>query len=378
MHIKNVHIKKYKALEDVDITFQTPEKDKNVMNVVAGVNGSGKSTLLEFILMFLGGKAQIIQNGAQKQTNINIDFDAGSLTLSSFGTINKENFINYWSSLEQGSFNKFKVINYETSTMRRGITRTLDPITVFENLKIVNLDSEIILGISEEFIKKHIINEQMKSSIANPSKRMAQVVQDFNSFFGDVELLSKLETIDTHQKPLFRTVTNELISIEHLSSGEKQLYAKVILLRMLEPEDSIILIDEPDIALHPKWQAEIIKLYKKIGKNNQFIITTHSPFIIAQTDYKDLSFLDYSNGKIGLRQLREPLVDIDINTILKTAMGAEYIPIHQQKLHQEYSSLVKAGKEDTNEAEQIKTKILKYESLNSSFFQNLLFDMELN
>lgn len=377
MHIENIEIIKYKALKALNINLQVPEEGENTTNVIAGINGSGKTTLLEFILMHLGVRNQLINNGGIQHININIDFKSGSLTLNSFGKLIESNYLTYWNKLNQGEFKKFKLINYETGTMRNGITKTLEPLERFTNSKILNLDSDVVLGISEDFIKEYIINETLKSSISNPMKRMEKVVNDFNSFFTNVDLLSKLYTIDNHQRPVFKTNTNDLITIDQLSSGEKQLYAKVIMLKMLEPEDSIILIDEPDLTLHPKWQAEIMNLYSKIGKNNQFIITTHSPFIIAQTNYKSLIFLENNNGKIELGRLKEPPVDIDTNTILKTTMGAEYIPIKQQRLHQSYLELVENGKIDSKEAEEIKQKILKLESLNSSFFQDLFFDMEL-
>ena len=378
MYIKSLEIKKYKALKDLNITLSVPEENKNVTNVIAGVNGSGKSSLLEFILIYLGGQSQTIINGPTQQVNFNIDFKMGTLELDTFGQLNEKSFLNYYNLLSRGEFGEFKVVNFETTTMGKGIARVLDPSSNnLLNVKIINLNSDLILGVAEEYIKKHIVNKLIASHISDPSKRITSVVDEFNEFFKDVDLLSKLANIDTNQRPLFKTITNEFIPIEHLSSGEKQLYAKVILLKMLEPENSIILIDEPDLTLHPKWQAEIMRLYSKIGKNNQFIITTHSPFIIAQTSYKNLIFLENKNGKIEANRLLEAPLDSDINTILKTTMSANYISKQQEFLHNKYRKLVKDGKEDSADAKETKKEILKLESFNSSFFQDLFFDMEL-
>lgn len=76
----------------------------------------------------------------------------------------------------------------------------------------------------------------------------------------------------------------EKISIDSLSSGEKQ---QIILLYWLifeSKKDSLLLIDEPEISLHIAWQFNFIKDLEKIVKLNdlQVIIATHSPQIIAE------------------------------------------------------------------------------------------------
>ena len=118
-------------------------------------------------------------------------------------------------------------------------------------------------------------------------------------------------------------------------------------------------------------------IYKNIGKNNQFIVATHSPFIISQTPYKNLIFLLKENEKIVAKQFSEPPLDRDINTIIKTIMGAEYMPKDLEELHQKYRKLFEDGKIDSEEAEKLKTEILEYESPNSSFFQSIEFDKAL-
>ena len=42
-------------------------------------------------------------------------------------------------------------------------------------------------------------------------------------------------------------------------------------------EDAVILIDELDLHLHPKWQKEIVDDLKRTFPNCQFIVSTHSP-----------------------------------------------------------------------------------------------------
>lgn len=53
-------------------------------------------------------------------------------------------------------------------------------------------------------------------------------------------------------------------------------------------EDAVILIDELDLHLHPKWQKEIVDDLKRTFPNCQFIVSTHSPFVIQSLNAEEL------------------------------------------------------------------------------------------
>lgn len=63
---------------------------------------------------------------------------------------------------------------------------------------------------------------------------------------------------------------------------------------------SVILIDSPEIALHPQWQRKIIDVYEGIGENNQFIIATNSQYIIDNIESKQLRILNKNAEGIKL------------------------------------------------------------------------------
>jgi len=56
-------------------------------------------------------------------------------------------------------------------------------------------------------------------------------------------------------------------------------------------EDNLLIIDEPEVHLHPKWQIEYAKLLVKLAESGlNILITTHSPYIIeAINKFKDKS-----------------------------------------------------------------------------------------
>lgn len=54
----------------------------------------------------------------------------------------------------------------------------------------------------------------------------------------------------------------------------------------------VILIDEIDMHIHPKWQQHVVSDLKKAFPNIQFIVTTHSPFIVQSLNSDELINLD--------------------------------------------------------------------------------------
>lgn len=85
--------------------------------------------------------------------------------------------------------------------------------------------------------------------------------------------------------------THEL-RIEQLSEGYKIVIAMVadLAARMAEanpdmdnPLNStgIVLVDEVDLHLHPRWQRDILSQLTKVFPNIQFVVSTHSPVIVV-------------------------------------------------------------------------------------------------
>lgn len=69
----------------------------------------------------------------------------------------------------------------------------------------------------------------------------------------------------------------------------------------------VVLIDEIDMHLHPKWQKTVIDDLKNTFPKIQFIITTHSPFIIQSLKANELISLD---GEVRDDPFRKSIPDI--------------------------------------------------------------------
>ncbi|HBY80851.1 MAG TPA: ATP-binding protein, partial [Cyanobacteria bacterium UBA11148] len=63
----------------------------------------------------------------------------------------------------------------------------------------------------------------------------------------------------------------------------------------------IVLIDELDLHLHPKWQCRIIGDLKRTFPNCQFIVTTHSPQVIAEVKCENIYHLEVTSEGVIAR-----------------------------------------------------------------------------
>ncbi|WP_419784273.1 AAA family ATPase [Maridesulfovibrio sp.] len=143
-------------------------------------------------------------------------------------------------------------------------------------------------------------------------------------------LMPGFENLRIERKPRLRMMVdkdNSQLDVEQLSQGEKSLMALVgsiaSRLSMMNPAlaeplegRGIIMIDEVDLHLHPRWQQGIIDRLRSVFPNCQFILTTHSPLVISNSQ----NILAYMLEDGDIRQLGN-LYGMDANQVLLQEMG---------------------------------------------------------
>ncbi len=129
------------------------------------------------------------------------------------------------------------------------------------------------------------------------------------------------------------------LQIEQLSAGYKAVLAMVmdISARMSEANphlgnqsEAIILIDELDLHLHPKWQQTILSDLRRTFPNAQFIVTTHSVHIISSIQKETLFTL--KDGHIEKSYLRTYGKSIDELLLSSFELESLRYPKIQEKI----------------------------------------------
>jgi predicted ATPase len=117
----------------------------------------------------------------------------------------------------------------------------------------------------------------------------------------DIRMLTHLESLDIINLTGINFIKDTTtLSIEDVSSGEYHLLLSMIGVFSNIKENSIVLIDEPEISLHPNWQMKYISFLKKVfaGFHScHFILTSHSHFIVSDLEGNSSKVIGLRKGK---------------------------------------------------------------------------------
>lgn len=343
MKIKNVNIIDYKVFKDFKIDFLNNKKEPLDLIVIAGINGTGKTTLLEY---FFNNWTHA--NITIKDKDIFIKSKSGETNLydSDIDFLNEISSLNEIINLEKADKLQKKLL-YLPAKEKKDIVlgkqwskHTQKP-----------LNDEIL-----NFISYLIFEKELSAKEAYKILR-----EEINNIFEGLDIQVNFKNIDKNKRIFFENSLGDKIPIENLSTGEKELLEKIFYLHISDTKDSVILIDEPEISLHPSWQNRIIKIYKNFARknNNQIIIATHSPQIIASTPNESLRILVKENNTINA--ISPNAYGMSINKALTDIMGVnELRDIEVQSQFNKVKNLIYTNNYDNTDFEK---EFLKLEQM---------------
>lgn len=307
---RSIHFKNHPILGDLflDFTLDNGEPADNI--IIAGENGTGKSALLKFL-------HSICSDELPCEAEISLDIDCNIIKI----TIEKEDisddyYCYFWTdsmgyqstlpSHDLASYYGFTsiysdvAINFNSSRIRGITTKDIDSSneSTVSNSKTPTEIEQLLVDISvldALDVVSHIKN--LKGSVIDAStlpmnERVGRFSRAFDQMFNNLKYIG-IHSYADYKDIKFSKYGKE-ISIRDLSSGEKQIiYRAGFLLKDINAtRGAFVLIDEPEIALHPEWQKSILSFYKGIFTNNeneqtsQLFVVTHSPFIIHNLNRK--------------------------------------------------------------------------------------------
>lgn len=125
--------------------------------------------------------------------------------------------------------------------------------------------------------------------------------------------LPGFENLRLAQEPRLRFIVEKNavpLALDQLSDGERGLLALIFdltrRLHLANPEledpvadgQAIVLIDEIELHLHPRWQRDVLARLHEIFQNTQFIVTTHSPQVIGEAEGRCVRILICEDGRV--------------------------------------------------------------------------------
>jgi len=145
------------------------------------------------------------------------------------------------------------------------------------------IDKAMNLLRTEDFVK---LEEAIKNNALNQLGFDPTTDSDKLDFF-----FSPFSTMDFYRSlDLCVKEGDFVIRASELGEGIQNALVLAILQAFEErkKQGAILLIEEPEMFLHPQMQRSLYKTFREIGKNNQILYTTHSPHFVSVPNYDEV------------------------------------------------------------------------------------------
>lgn len=339
MYLKKINIKNFKAITNMEIDFTEG------VNLLIGDNGVGKSSILEAVAVALFGMLKGIRGVPTK----NILQDDIHFTIEEKGDASSA--IRYWTPTEIAGTLEMQNESYHWRRYRLnedgkertkmdddGIVKWMQHISNHpeDSLPLLCFQSDARVwqtrrGDFGKELKKKLDDRRcgyigcldysldmkgiqawcLKMELTAFQKK--KPIKEYEAFKNIVacfmQQISQLEEkpqihYSSQLGELVYQEKSQLMPISYLSAGYQSLLWMVMnlayRLALLNPEstdnlgesEGIVLIDEIDMHLHPKWQWNIVDALERTFPNMQFILATHSPIVISSCKNEYLILVD--------------------------------------------------------------------------------------
>jgi len=392
MHIVRLHINRYRGVRSLSIEL------KSRLNVFVGVNGAGKSTIMDSVAILSSWLVNRIKSpNASGRTIAETDICNGessaalriecedngesfgwTLVKSRKGYIKKEissdliqltdftKKVNGEIEKNSGKLNLPVFIYYPVNRAVLDIPLRIRERHSFDLLSAY--DESLTSGANfRTFFEWFREREDLENEALRDQSSIPGIVHD--SQYPDPHLTAVRKALEkfipeftdltVRRNPLRMEVKKNgfSLTVNQLSDGEKCLIALVgdLARRMAIANpvgqnplngDGVVLIDEIDLHLHPKWQKMVLPKLLEVFPNCQFLVSTHSPSILTYVHSEHLFLMSLSTDGIKVSNPHESYGK-NVDRILEDLMGVETTRVEEvaQSIKGIYTD-IEAGKLD--------------------------------
>lgn len=410
MRFDKLHLKNFRGFEILDIEEFHPS-----FNLIIGDNGSGKTAILEALTVAMGSfflgitnvnSRHILYRDIRIATFEYNQEHAVPVIVKAYGEV-LNNQIN-WTRELKGEKNRTILINQDIKNIAKDI-----------NYKVKN-DHLVKLPVLAYYATGRLFDEVNDKKIKEKKKTISSrfrayercleaksTFRKFEGWFKGKELAKIQKKSDDLglrlvRKMLIENIPNcehifyefdpdkdrginvqlndgRTLPFNYLSDGTRNFFAimadiayKCVTLNRhlkedaLKTTDGIVLIDELDLHLHPEWQRKIVLALRDTFPSIQFIVSTHSPFIIQAT--ADNQLINLKNGVIEKGRGNNLSIE-DIAEDIQLVKNPQWSLKRQKmfKIAKEYYKAVKLGT-DTQEMKDSLDKAMKPFAIDTAFY----------
>jgi|SRR5690554_2791574 len=243
------------------------------LTVLVGPNNSGKSTIIEAFkalnsVKITYNKPSFTEGKRNKQANDRVEIKLFKEDLE---------FVTLKTAIQGGS---------EIEVIENGLSVRDINLFVIKSRRTFEPYFSKNSWNRNEFLKNDIFDNQRSSSYNNFSSRLFNINKDPDKFN---QVLSKvlnplpnwtIDQSDSGNYYIKFNYDNHYHSSEGAGEGLLSIFTIVDALYDSE-QDDIIVIDEPELSLHPSLQKKLCQLLLEFSSDRQIIISTHSPYFVS-------------------------------------------------------------------------------------------------
>ncbi|MDC5073121.1 AAA family ATPase [Acinetobacter baumannii] len=302
-HINRVKINNFYSIEEeIELDFE----DSNEVYFV-GENGDGKSLIL--MAMYLAfNKEYILEDTDQEKTGKIRDIlkdNPNLLLYSQCSNNNSKNLLNFFAyGTHRGRFSSEDYEQYGFMSLFDSNQTLINPEQWIKDQALLNKKNA---GISIKYIRDTLF-ELLDRTVNVELKGTELFFEEKNR----KEL--KFEQLSEGFKSITIFVIDLLYRLQKISNNNSNIFKT----------SAIVMVDEIDLHLHPKWKQTIVSKLRTIFENIQFIFTTHSPTIIQGASNDAIIFRVFRNDdgitRITDKYYRKDLNHMMLNTLVTSSL----------------------------------------------------------
>ena len=384
MFLKNIHAKNFRGFEDIAVEFSEG------INLLVGNNGSGKTSLIEAIALALGTGLTLMHGVSvryMKDDTVRYvykkDGDATHSLQRQFpqsiacDLMWMEELIPSIGMTREGEANNAEINNYhlpEKISLVFNDNNSKAPIFCLQNfdrdwnlsnnIQDINVTTGMTLRAdgykdcltgkgNEETIQKWCLKmsflEFQKKQEVHEYQLFQNTIKKFMSIMLETKDDIKIE-YSVESSGMELTMGEHKDSIYNLSTGYRAILSMIMELAyraaVLNPTmqdfselEGVVLIDEIDAHLHPKWQWKILDAIQQVFPCVQFIIATHSPIVISSVkNARIIKIIDLKTTEV-----LEPAYGYTADDVLELRQGSPSRPEAVIKYKDALESAVEDG-----------------------------------
>ncbi len=258
------------------------------------------------------------------------------------------------------------------ATRKMGKTSLSEGFSSDNTSSLFSDDAELI-NAEEWFLQADYAAARSDSKTNRFEQRLKLIKETLKKILPDIEDIRIAPANETRSRPIAEFLTPYgWVSLSSLGLGYRTVIAWIVDLaaRMVErypsspdplAEPAVVLVDEIDLHLHPKWQRIIMSFLTERFPNTQFIVTAHSPLVVQSARNANLVLLRREGDEVIIDNHPEVIDNWRVEQILTsvfelpTSHPVDIEPFIQRR--REILAKPSLTKEDEQELKELEVKI---------------------